>query len=83
MSGDFERQSIHIPEAERPTVVMPASHPPSPPPPPAHTHHSTVPQQNGPPFRIDDKLPDELTQEGVCSERTMNSEKGSIPQLQI
>lgn len=51
MPGPFERQGIHIPEPERPTIVMAA------PPRPAHTHHSTVPQQCGLPFKIDDKLP--------------------------
>lgn len=71
MSGPLERQGIHIPEPECPTIVMAA--------PPAHTHHSTVPQQYGLSFEIDDNSPVELTVEGVCSEQTINCEKGSVP----
>lgn len=52
MSGPFERQGIHIPEPERPAVVMSAplaAH--------LHAHHSAVPQQYGLPLKTDNKFP--------------------------
>lgn len=52
MSGPFERQSIHLPESERPAIVMSApltAH--------LHSHHSAVPQQYGLPLETEDKLP--------------------------
>lgn len=52
MSGPFERQGIHIPEPERPAVVMAAPLAARP-----HAHHSAVPQQYGLSLKRDDKLP--------------------------